>query len=159
MNNRMRVLRADLLHDVGASINPGIDMGQVHARKDKIVSGLTKGIEYLFKKQKVEWIKGYGRLAGPGRVEVFNSEGQSQTIEARAVISAVGQLNRPKRPDIEGLDDFTGLAMHSAQWVEGTDLDGQRVAVIGTGASAFQIVPTVADQVEHLTVFQRTAPL
>lgn len=83
---------------------------------------------------------------------------QGGTITANAVISAVGQLNRPKVPEIEGIDSFEGLAMHSAQWVDGTDLRGKRVAVVGTGASAFQIVPTIAGDVEHLTVFQRSAP-
>ena len=81
-----------------------------------------------------------------------------QVIEAAVVISAVGQLNRPKLPDIEGLDTFAGTAMHSARWQEGVDLAGKRVAVIGTGASAFQIVPTIAPEVAHLTVFQRSAP-
>jgi 4-hydroxyacetophenone monooxygenase len=80
------------------------------------------------------------------------------TFTADAVISAVGQLNRPKLPDIEGRDSFEGVAVHSARWVDGTELAGKRVAVIGTGASAFQIVPTVAGEVEHLTVFQRSAP-
>ena len=74
------------------------------------------------------------------------------------LISAVGQLNRPKLPAIAGRDDFEGLAMHSARWVDGTELAGRRVAVIGTGASAFQIVPTVAPDTAHLTVFQRSAP-
>jgi len=92
------------------------------------------------------------------RVTVRNADGLSDTIEAGAVISAVGQLNRPKLPDIAGRDTFEGVAMHSAQWQDGTDLTGQRVAVIGTGASAFQLVPTVADDVDHLTVFQRSAP-
>jgi 4-hydroxyacetophenone monooxygenase len=80
------------------------------------------------------------------------------TLQANAVISAVGQLNRPKLPDIDGLDSFEGLAMHSARWIEGTELAGRRVAVVGTGASAFQIVPTVAGEVDQLTVFQRSAP-
>jgi 4-hydroxyacetophenone monooxygenase len=84
--------------------------------------------------------------------------GGPQELTGTAVISAVGQLNRPKLPDLKGIDDFEGLAMHSAQWVDGTDLAGKRVAVVGTGASAFQIVPTVAEQVEHLSVFQRSAP-
>ena len=79
------------------------------------------------------------------------------TLVANAVISAVGQLNRPKLPDIEGMDSFQGIAMHSAQWVDGTDLRGKRVAVIGTGASAFQLVPTIAPEVGQLTVFQRSA--
>ena len=78
-------------------------------------------------------------------------------LEANAVISAVGQLNRPKLPDIDGIDSFEGQAMHSAQWVDGTDVTGKRVAVIGTGASAFQLVPTTAPDVEQLTVFQRSA--
>jgi 4-hydroxyacetophenone monooxygenase len=92
---------------------------------------------------------------GAARWRVETSGGP---LDADVVISAVGQLNRPKLPDIEGIDSFEGLAMHSARWVEGTELRGKRVAVVGTGASAFQIVPTVAADVAHLTVFQRSAP-
>ena len=58
----------------------GIDMAQVQARKDKIVKGLTGGIELLFKKNKIDWIKGSGRLAGKGRVEV--TDGQAQMLSA-----------------------------------------------------------------------------
>jgi len=85
-------------------------------------------------------------------------DGEITVLESAALISAVGQLNRPQLPDIEGRDSFAGLAMHSAQWVDGTDLTGKRVAVVGSGASAFQIVPTIAEQTAHLTVFQRSAP-
>lgn len=92
------------------------------------------------------------------RIEVRARDGSTETIDATAVVSAVGQLNRPKLPDIPGRETFAGLALHSAQWVDGTDLAGKRVAVVGTGASAFQIVPTIATEVEHLTVFQRSAP-
>lgn len=81
-----------------------------------------------------------------------------EVLDAAAVISAVGQLNRPKVPDVPGRDTFAGLAMHSAQWVDGTDLAGKRVAVVGTGASAFQLVPTIAPDAAHVTVFQRSAP-
>ncbi len=91
-------------------------------------------------------------------VRLRRAGGELEEIEANVVISAVGQLNRPKLPDIPGRERFTGVAMHSAEWVEGTELAGRRVAVVGTGASAFQIVPTIADQVAHLSVFQRTAP-
>jgi 4-hydroxyacetophenone monooxygenase len=91
-------------------------------------------------------------------VELRSADGGTDVLEADALISAVGQLNRPKLPDIPGRDTFAGLAMHSARWVEGTDLSGARVAVIGTGASAFQIVPTIAPDVARLTVFQRSAP-
>jgi len=85
-------------------------------------------------------------------------DGTTETIYAQSVISAVGQLNRPKLPEIDGRDSFSGLSMHSAAWVDGTDLAGKRVAVIGTGASAFQIVPTIAEEVASLGVFQRSAP-
>jgi 4-hydroxyacetophenone monooxygenase len=89
-------------------------------------------------------------------VSAIDADGLTTTITATAVISAVGQLNRPKLPDIKGRDTFAGLTMHSAQWVEGTELAGRRVAVIGTGASALQLVPTIAPEVEQLTVFQRS---
>jgi dihydrolipoamide dehydrogenase len=72
--------------------NPSIDMGQVHARKDKIVTGLTKGIEFLFKKNKITWIKGTARLAGNGTVDVV--EGEKQTLQAKEIIVATGSAPR-----------------------------------------------------------------
>src|ERR1044071_6348618 len=60
---------------------PGLDMGQVQARKDKIVGGLTKGVEFLFKKNKIDWIKGTARLGRAGTIEVF--EGDTQTLQAK----------------------------------------------------------------------------
>jgi len=92
------------------------------------------------------------------RVEVRGPDGTVEELEANALISAVGQLNRPQLPDIPGRETFAGPAMHSAQWDPTVDLAGRRVAVIGTGASAFQIVPTIAPEVGHLSVFQRSAP-
>jgi 4-hydroxyacetophenone monooxygenase len=74
------------------------------------------------------------------------------------VVSAVGQLNRPKYPDIEGVGSFEGPAFHSARWDHSIDLAGKRVAVIGTGASAVQFVPEIAPVVGELRVFQRTPP-
>jgi 4-hydroxyacetophenone monooxygenase len=99
----------------------------------------------------------WDEAAGRWRVAVRGPDGDEE-LEAAVLISAVGQLNRPKQPDIEGRDTFAGVAMHSARWQDGTDLAGKRVAVIGTGASAFQIVPTIAAEVAHLSVFQRSAP-
>jgi len=89
---------------------------------------------------------------------VLQSEGgESETLSARALISAVGQLNRPNRPDIPGVDEFGGASFHSAQWDHSVDYRGKRVAVVGAGASGFQIVPAIAEDVAELTVFQRTA--
>lgn len=77
---------------------------------------------------------------------------------ARAVVSAVGHLSDPKMPAIEGLQGYQGELFHSAQWRHDVSLDGRRVAVIGSGASAIQIVPEIAKVAGQLTVFQRSAP-
>ncbi|GAB3321981.1 flavin-containing monooxygenase [Haliea atlantica] len=90
------------------------------------------------------------------QVEIQDAEGKRETLTAAAVISAVGQLNRPKFPDIPGLDGFQGEVVHSGAWPKGLSLDGQRVAVIGSGASAFQIIPEMAKTSSKLTVFQRS---
>ena len=92
------------------------------------------------------------------RVRLRTPDGAEETVEANAVITAVGQLNRPRLPDIPGRDSFAGVAFHSAEWRHDVDLTGKRVAVIGTGASAFQFVPEIAPAVGQLTVFQRTPP-
>jgi cation diffusion facilitator CzcD-associated flavoprotein CzcO len=77
-------------------------------------------------------------------------------LAARHVIGATGVFSQPKPPDIEGLDTFAGPVLHTARWDHAVDLAGQRVALIGTGASAVQVVPSIAPEVERLTVFQRT---
>jgi cation diffusion facilitator CzcD-associated flavoprotein CzcO len=78
------------------------------------------------------------------------------TYEADAIVLATGQLHRPARPRIPGAETFTGRVMHSAEWDPELDLRDQRVAVIGTGASAVQFVPETARVARSLTVFQRT---
>ena len=90
------------------------------------------------------------------RVTTRGPGGAEQTHEVQVLISAVGQLNRPKIPDIPGLDSFDGPLFHSAQWDHSVDLAGKRVAVIGTGASASQFIPHVAEEAGELTIFQRT---
>lgn len=77
----------------GQALNATIDMNQVHSRKDRIVNGLTKGVEFLFKKNKIDWIKGTARLGGKGVVDVF--EGEKQTLRARKeIIVATGSAPR-----------------------------------------------------------------
>ena len=79
-----------------------------------------------------------------------------ETYEADAIVLATGQLHRPARPEILGAESFTGRLMHSAEWDPEVDLRAQRVAVIGTGASAVQFIPEIARVARSLTVFQRT---
>ncbi len=85
-------------------------------------------------------------------------DGEVSRIEADHVVAAVGQLNQPRYPQIAGLGDFDGPAFHSARWDRDVALDGKRVGVIGTGASAFQFVPEIADKVDKLVLFQRSPP-
>jgi len=79
-------------------------------------------------------------------------------FEARILVTACGQLNRPLIPSLPGADRFRGAAFHSARWDDAFDLAGKRVAVVGTGASAIQMVPSVVDRVRRLHLFQRSAP-
>ncbi|MFD7290043.1 flavin-containing monooxygenase [Streptomyces sp. NPDC059863] len=80
------------------------------------------------------------------------------TLTADVIVSATGPLSDPKIPAIPGLAGFPGKVFHSARWDHGYDLRGKRVAVIGTGASAIQIVPAIQPEVGRLTLFQRTPP-
>jgi cation diffusion facilitator CzcD-associated flavoprotein CzcO len=77
-------------------------------------------------------------------------------ITSRFMINAGGVLTVPNVPDIDGVDSFAGVTMHTARWDHDQDLTGKRVAIIGTGASAVQVIPEIAPIVQHLTVFQRT---
>jgi 4-hydroxyacetophenone monooxygenase len=90
-------------------------------------------------------------------VEIRGTDGSTDVLDAMVVISATGALNAPKMPDIPGMDTFAGPSFHSARWDPDVDISGKRFAQIGAGASGFQIAPTIADDVEQLTVFQRTA--
>jgi cation diffusion facilitator CzcD-associated flavoprotein CzcO len=83
--------------------------------------------------------------------------GTGETVEAEVLVAACGQLTHPRRPDVPGLASFRGPVLHSARWDPGVALRGRRVAVVGSGASAVQLVPAVADEVAHLTVFARSA--
>ena len=89
---------------------------------------------------------------------VWQVETSAGSLTADVLVTASGGLSEPKMPAIDGIEDFTGEIFHSARWNHDCDLTGKRVAVIGTGASAIQIVPEVAKQVAHLDVYQRTAP-
>ena len=82
--------------------------------------------------------------------------GSTYTITSDFLVSAVGQLNVPKLPDIPGVDEFRGKIMHSARWDWSYDLKGKKVAIIGNGATAAQIIPEIAKEVGHLTIHQRT---
>ena len=81
-----------------------------------------------------------------------------EILEADVLVPAVGQLSRPAIPSIPGIDAFAGPSFHSAEWRHDVDLAGKRIAVLGTGASAIQVVPRIRRNAAHVTVFQRSAP-
>ncbi|KAH7067741.1 flavin-binding monooxygenase-like protein [Paraphoma chrysanthemicola] len=88
-----------------------------------------------------------------GKDAEFNS---AYSINCDFLVSAVGQLNQPQNPDIEGLEDFKGKIMHSARWDWSYDLQGKNVGIIGNGATAAQIIPEILPSTSHLNIYQRT---
>ncbi|OBB72563.1 cyclohexanone monooxygenase [Mycobacterium sp. 852014-52144_SCH5372336] len=92
---------------------------------------------------------------GQWQIHTVDRDGNRDISHARVVITAAGYLNRPRWPDVAGRDSFEGVSIHSAQWDPSLDLAGKRVAVIGAGCTAVQIVDACVDEVDHLTVFQR----
>jgi cation diffusion facilitator CzcD-associated flavoprotein CzcO len=90
--------------------------------------------------------------------QVWQVATSAGTVTADIVISGSGGLSEPKLPEIAGIERFEGEIFHSARWNHDANLAGKRVALIGTGASAIQIGPAIADRVGHLEVYQRTAP-
>jgi 4-hydroxyacetophenone monooxygenase len=107
----------------------------------------TEVVECTYDEKRALWV-----------TRVRGRDGGEFMIEANAIISAVGQLNKPKFPDVRGVGGFKGPEFHSARWDHSVDLRGKRVIVVGTGASAFQFVPAIAPDVREMFVFQRTPP-
>ncbi|CCK29478.1 monooxygenase [Streptomyces davaonensis JCM 4913] len=98
------------------------------------------------------------RMAWNAERLCWDIETTGGNLSADLVVSATGPLSDPKVPDVPGLDSFPGKVFHSARWDHDYDLRGKRVAMVGTGASAIQIVPAIQPEVSRLTLFQRTPP-
>jgi 4-hydroxyacetophenone monooxygenase len=112
---------------------------------------LRRHIQFETEARALTW----DEAAGEWEIAVVGPAG-ARTIRSRAVITAVGFLNRPNMPQIAGMETFAGPAWHTAKWPEGVDLAGKRVAVIGTGCTGYQMIPELALEAAHVTVFQRT---
>ncbi len=112
--------------DIGGAV-PSINMPKVHARKDKVVKGLTKGIEFLFKKSKIEWVRGTGRLAGKGKVDVTGEK--NQTLNAKHVIVATGSQPR----GVPGIEIDHKQIITSDEAIHLAEVP-KRLAIMGSGA-------------------------
>jgi cation diffusion facilitator CzcD-associated flavoprotein CzcO len=111
--------------------------------------GITRQIRFGCELRSASW----DEEGGVWRLETSDGE-----LTARVLVAGVGPLSEPALPDIPGLDSFEGKVFHSARWDHEHDLSGERVGVIGTGASAIQFVPRIQPEVRSLHVFQRTPP-
>jgi 4-hydroxyacetophenone monooxygenase len=90
------------------------------------------------------------------QVDIRGADGSTQTLTARALICAVGQFSNAVIPDIKGANEFRGPSFHTADWRDDVEIAGKHVAVIGAGASGFQLVPAIAGQAAQVDVYQRT---
>jgi 4-hydroxyacetophenone monooxygenase len=159
--NRYPGVRVDTPnHLYSYSFEPNHDWPEFYSQGDVLLQyfqrfatshGLRESIRFGTRVEEAAW----DQASGKWRV---TANGGAVKLEADMLVSAVGQLNEPRYPDIKGRESFAGPAFHSARWRHDVDLGNKRVAVIGTGASAFQFVPEIAPQVAHMDVFQRTPP-
>ena len=145
------------------SFAPNHDWPQHFSTQDKLLSYFRDAVDRFALREHIQLETSvesavFDEEACKWHVRAKRANGGEFELTADAIISAVGQLNMPKIPEIEGRDSFGGSQFHSARWCREVDLRGKRVAVVGTGASAFQIIPIVAAQCSHLDVFQRSAP-
>lgn len=142
------------------SFAPNPDISRYFARRAEVEDYLQKLSTEFDLKQHVQ----FGVEVSAARFDVaegrwlldVQSQGQLKRLTANVVISAVGMVNRPSIPPLDGLDEFPGPVLHTAAWDPTLDLTDKRVAVIGTGASAMQLVPSIVEDTAHVTVFQRS---
>jgi cation diffusion facilitator CzcD-associated flavoprotein CzcO len=145
-------------HLYSYSFRPNPDWSRVYAPQPEI-------LDYLRQSAKDEGILAHVEFGANVLSALWDPENelwvvttQKGIFKAMALISAAGHLSDPSYPDIQGLNSFEGRVFHSAQWDHGADTAGKRIGVIGTGASAIQVIPELAKTAASLTVFQRSAP-
>ena len=160
--NRYPGCRVDVAnHFYCYSFEPSHDWSEFFSQRDEIQAYLERTTDRHGVREKTRFetevvAAHWNEEASHWEVRLRTPGGGEETLSAGAIVSAVGQLNRPRIPDFPGRERFRGAAFHSAEWDDSLDVAGKRVAVVGTGASAFQLVPEVAGQAKKLTVFQRS---
>lgn len=148
-------------HLYSFSFDPNLEWTRYFAKRDEVWQylerltdkhGLRDNIEFGLEVATAD----YDADDGSWVVVATDQHGDEKTFRGSALVPSVGMVNRPSTPDIAGLDSFAGPIMHTAAWDSDVDVTGKRVTIIGTGASAMQLVPSIAEQTKHITIFQRS---
>jgi cation diffusion facilitator CzcD-associated flavoprotein CzcO len=146
-------------HLYSFSFAPHSDWTRMFAPQREILDYLERCADRFGLRSQIRCGAGVRRAVFDERRGLWSIELESgERIEAHALVTACGGLSRPAYPEIAGLETFAGKVYHSARWDDSDTLDGLRVGMIGTGASAIQIVPAIAERVGKLSIFQRSAP-
>lgn len=148
-------------HFYAYSFAPNADWSRYYASRDEIHEYLREFSDELGIRQRIEFGSEveeavWDEPAQHWQVKVRSADGTERKYTTDVLVSAVGQLNLPATPQLDGLEGFGGIAFHTARWPEDLDIRGKRVAVIGTGASAMQVVPAIAGVAEQITIYQRS---
>jgi cation diffusion facilitator CzcD-associated flavoprotein CzcO len=143
-------------HLYSFSFAPNPDWSRTYSMQEEIWEYLRRCAEEFGVRPRIKFATGVEEARWDEQGRVWRLKTSDGPHEADVLISGNGALAEPYLPDLPGLDTFTGAAFHTARWDHGLDLRGRRVAVVGTGASAIQVVPKIQPLVERMHVFQRT---
>lgn len=160
--NRYPGCRVDIAnHFYCYSFEPNHDWPEFFSRRDELHQYFERCATKYGVRERVRFetevvSARFDETRGDWELRLRTKQGREEVERYNAIVSAVGQLNRPRIPELPGLSDFRGPAFHSAAWEDEHDLHGKRIAVVGTGASAFQLCPELAKIAGRLLVFQRS---
>ena len=148
-------------HFYSFSFAPSANWSRYFAKRDQVFAYLSEvadryGIRRRIRFRTEVTRADYDQASATWRVRARDADGNEVDLDSTVLITAVGMVNRPSVPPIKDLGRFAGPLMHTAEWQPDIEVAGKRVAVIGTGASAMQLVPAIADDAERVLVFQRT---
>lgn len=125
-------------------------------KRDEMASYTAETADHFGLREHIEFGVSVDSVVWDGHEQQWIVTAGGRVWTAPVVVSAVGLFNNPTIPNLPGMDSFRGPIFHTADWPADLDVTGKRVAVVGTGASAMQVVPAVADRTAHLAVFQRS---
>jgi cation diffusion facilitator CzcD-associated flavoprotein CzcO len=145
-------------HLYSFSFAPNPDWPETYSKQPEIRSYLERVATDFGIRPHIQFNTTVESAAWDDDAQRWTIETSNGPVSARVLVSGMGPLTEPRIPDIPGLESFEGETFHSARWNHDYDVEGKRVASIGTGASAIQYVPAIQTQVDKLHVFQRTAP-